>query len=411
MDGAASDNIIYRGESPSSGLLYSAPSPPCHVPPHPTMGKKPAPPYLPSHQHHHHQHQQRKKRSRAAFSHAQVYELERRFNQQRYLSGPERADLAHALKLTETQVKIWFQNRRYKTKRKQLQLQDQSSSVIPSGGSSSAKRVAVKVLVRDDQPVLGGFGGAVLGRSKSGGGCPSSPLLYPHASLPLPFPYYYYPLLCPPTTGVTSSSPTSPQISKWLGQDARLRIGIHLRRRSNFDLDSSVLRVFGGPLLKYEAAERVLKRERGRGVKGESVSEAEVVTPQVAGATLKRFLRDRKTFGVPGVESGWRRVGDGNSSCRQRDLEREEERGGKSLVNFRWATPRIVFVSRAINSDGRTNMSGVVGGRGCWGDRGKRGGRNQHLGNEVRRRRAGGKGKTNIQSESRRRGHVTSFGQ
>lgn len=48
----------------------------------------------------------RKKRSRAAFTHAQVFELERRFNQQRYLSGPERADLAHSLKLTETQVII-----------------------------------------------------------------------------------------------------------------------------------------------------------------------------------------------------------------------------------------------------------------------------------------------------------------
>lgn len=55
----------------------------------------------------------RKKRSRAAFSHAQVYELERRFAAQKYLSGPERADLARGLKLTETQVKIWFQNRRY----------------------------------------------------------------------------------------------------------------------------------------------------------------------------------------------------------------------------------------------------------------------------------------------------------
>lgn len=54
-------------------------------------------------------HQFRKKRSRAAFTHMQVYELERRFNQQRYLSGPERADLARRLKLTETQVKIWFQ--------------------------------------------------------------------------------------------------------------------------------------------------------------------------------------------------------------------------------------------------------------------------------------------------------------
>jgi hypothetical protein len=68
-------------------------------------------------QHHHHHHpgelnagdvslvgKPRKKRSRAAFSHAQVYALERRFNSQRYLSGPERAELAHNLKLTETQV-------------------------------------------------------------------------------------------------------------------------------------------------------------------------------------------------------------------------------------------------------------------------------------------------------------------
>ena len=47
----------------------------------------------------------RKKRSRAAFSHAQVFELERRFNHQRYLSGPERAELAAALTLTETQIK------------------------------------------------------------------------------------------------------------------------------------------------------------------------------------------------------------------------------------------------------------------------------------------------------------------
>lgn len=60
-------------------------------------------------------HQFRKKRSRAAFTHMQVYELERRFNLQRYLSGPERSDLARRLKLTETQVKIWFQVR-FRTK-------------------------------------------------------------------------------------------------------------------------------------------------------------------------------------------------------------------------------------------------------------------------------------------------------
>ncbi|XP_028852250.1 homeobox protein Nkx-3.1 [Denticeps clupeoides] len=60
------------------------------------------------------------KRSRAAFTHLQVLELEKKFSRQKYLSAPERAHLAAALRLTETQVKIWFQNRRYKTKRKQL---------------------------------------------------------------------------------------------------------------------------------------------------------------------------------------------------------------------------------------------------------------------------------------------------
>uniref|UniRef100_A0A3Q0ST45 NK3 homeobox 3 n=1 Tax=Amphilophus citrinellus TaxID=61819 RepID=A0A3Q0ST45_AMPCI len=84
-----------------------------------------------------------KKRSRSAFSHAQVHELERRFSTQRYLSGPERADLAGALKLTETQVKIWFQNRRYKTKRRLM--------ATELALCSSPKKVAVKVLVRDDQ--------------------------------------------------------------------------------------------------------------------------------------------------------------------------------------------------------------------------------------------------------------------
>ncbi|XP_037943984.1 homeobox protein bagpipe-like [Teleopsis dalmanni] len=85
----------------------------------------------------------RKKRSRAAFSHAQVFELERRFSQQRYLSGPERSEMAKTLRLTETQVKIWFQNRRYKTKRKQIQQHE--AALL-----SATKRVPVQVLVRSE---------------------------------------------------------------------------------------------------------------------------------------------------------------------------------------------------------------------------------------------------------------------
>ncbi|CAO1432426.1 unnamed protein product [Diamesa serratosioi] len=86
----------------------------------------------------------RKKRSRAAFSHAQVFELERRFSVQRYLSGPERTELAKSLRLTETQIKIWFQNRRYKTKRKQIQQHE--AALL----AASKRVVPVQVLVRDD---------------------------------------------------------------------------------------------------------------------------------------------------------------------------------------------------------------------------------------------------------------------
>ncbi|EMP32653.1 Homeobox protein Nkx-2.4 [Chelonia mydas] len=62
-----------------------------------------------------------RRKRRVLFSQAQVYELERRFKQQKYLSAPEREHLASMIHLTPTQVKIWFQNHRYKMKRQAKQ--------------------------------------------------------------------------------------------------------------------------------------------------------------------------------------------------------------------------------------------------------------------------------------------------
>nr|XP_028597864.1 homeobox protein Nkx-2.4-like [Podarcis muralis] len=58
-----------------------------------------------------------KRKRRVLFTRAQVHELEKRFELQRYLTAPEREHLATVTRLTPNQVKIWFQNHRYKMKK------------------------------------------------------------------------------------------------------------------------------------------------------------------------------------------------------------------------------------------------------------------------------------------------------
>ncbi|XP_057653789.1 homeobox protein MSH-D-like [Diorhabda carinulata] len=60
----------------------------------------------------------RKKRPRTAFTASQIKSLEAEFERNKYLSVAKRCQLSKTLKLTETQIKIWFQNRRTKWKRK-----------------------------------------------------------------------------------------------------------------------------------------------------------------------------------------------------------------------------------------------------------------------------------------------------
>ncbi|XP_052557933.1 homeobox protein Nkx-2.6 [Tympanuchus pallidicinctus] len=99
----------------------------------------------------HHPKQPQRRKPRVLFSQTQVSELERRFKQQKYLSALEREHLANVLQLTSTQVKIWFQNRRYKCKR-----QRQDRSLEMATYPLPPRRVAVPVLVRDGNPCFGG---------------------------------------------------------------------------------------------------------------------------------------------------------------------------------------------------------------------------------------------------------------
>lgn len=49
------------------------------------------------------------RRRRTAFTSEQLLELEREFQLKKYLSLTERSEIARTLKLSEVQVKIWFQ--------------------------------------------------------------------------------------------------------------------------------------------------------------------------------------------------------------------------------------------------------------------------------------------------------------
>lgn len=59
----------------------------------------------------------KRKKPRTSFSRMTIIELEKRFDRQKYLASSERTSLAKSLKISDSQVKTWFQNRRTKWRR------------------------------------------------------------------------------------------------------------------------------------------------------------------------------------------------------------------------------------------------------------------------------------------------------
>ncbi|TRZ26154.1 hypothetical protein HGM15179_001004 [Zosterops borbonicus] len=77
--------------------------------------------------------------SRAVFSNLQRKGLEKRFEIQKYVTKPDRKQLAAMLGLTDAQVKVWFQNRRMKW-RHSKEAQAQKDKEPPPEPEPSAQR-------------------------------------------------------------------------------------------------------------------------------------------------------------------------------------------------------------------------------------------------------------------------------
>lgn len=91
------------------------------------------------------------RKPRTIYSSLQLQQLNKRFHRTQYLALPERAELAATMGLTQTQVKIWFQNRRSKVKK--IMKQSPSSMNQPNSSNDVTKTLSSPTKSVSNQPM------------------------------------------------------------------------------------------------------------------------------------------------------------------------------------------------------------------------------------------------------------------
>uniref|UniRef100_A0A3Q3J7T7 Homeobox domain-containing protein n=1 Tax=Monopterus albus TaxID=43700 RepID=A0A3Q3J7T7_MONAL len=128
----------------------------------------------------------RPKRTRTSFTAEQLYRLEIEFQRCQYVVGRERTELARQLNLSETQVKVWFQNRRTKQKKDQGKDSELRSVVSETAATCSVLRLLEqgRLLTPPGLPgLIPHCGSGTLGTAA---GLQSSPAAHGLFSFPMP---------------------------------------------------------------------------------------------------------------------------------------------------------------------------------------------------------------------------------